>query len=232
MPNKNKNWIQSAIKRPGAFTAKAKSKGVSVPKLISQVKKNPSKYSTRTVRQANLANTLRKFQAAGATNAQMYSTKTPEGYYDQLNQELLELNRGYAESQKQRQEQQSASNQEALTNTIQTSATQIGKGLQTALKGSEATKLKEVAQGLKGTSAGTGLLGAGLSLAGAGIQKASDDKDATKYNAGEIGNWGWMDGGNWERIRGSGNIRNVSSSTCYPRNWMGSSRYWSCSGWS
>ncbi len=214
MPNKNKNWIQSAIKRPGAFTAKAKSKGVSVPKLISRVKKNPSKYSTRTVRQANLANTLRKFQAAGATNAQMYSTKTPEGYYDQLNQELLELNKGYAEAQKQRQEQQSAANQEALTNTVQTSATQIGKGLQTALKGSEATKLKGIAQGLKGTSAGTGLLGAGLSLAGAGIQKASDDKDSTKYNAGEIG--GGLMGGIGKGLGAAGTLGMLAPALAVP----------------
>jgi hypothetical protein len=214
MPNKNKNWIQSAIKRPGAFTAKAKSKGVSVPKLISQVKKNPSKYSTRTVRQANLANTLRKFQAAGATNAQMYSTKTPEGYYDQLNQELLELNKGYAEAQKQRQEQQSAANQEALTNTVQTSATQIGKGLQTALKGSEATNLKGIAQGLKGTSAGTGLLGAGLSLAGAGIQKASDDKDSTKYNAGEIG--GGLMGGIGKGLGAAGTLGMLAPALAVP----------------
>lgn len=214
MPNKNKNWIQSAIKRPGAFTAKAKSEGVSVPKLISRVKKNPSKYSTRTVRQANLANTLRKFQAAGATNAQMYSTKSPEGYYDQLNQELLELNKGYAETQKHRQEQQSAANQEALTNTVQTSATQIGKGLQTALKGSEATNLKGIAQGLKGTSAGTGLLGAGLSLAGAGIQKASDDKDSTKYNAGEIG--GGLMGGIGKGLGAAGTLGMLAPALAVP----------------
>ena len=214
MPNKNKNWIQSAIKRPGAFTAKAKSKGVSVPKLISRVKKNPSKYSTRTVRQANLANTLRKFQAAGATNAQMYSTKTPEGYYDQLNQELLELNKGYAEAQKQRQEQQYAANQEALTNTVQTSTTQIGKGLKTALKGSEATNLKGIAQGLKGTSAGTGLLGAGLSLAGAGIQKASDDKDSTKYNAGEIG--GGLMGGIGKGLGAAGTLGMLAPALAVP----------------
>ena len=55
-----KNWIQGAIKRPGAFTAKAKKAGKSVAGMAAAVSKNPSKYSPRTVKQANLAKTLRK----------------------------------------------------------------------------------------------------------------------------------------------------------------------------
>jgi hypothetical protein len=55
-----KKWIQGAIKRPGAFTAKAKKAKMTVPAFAAAVKKNPSKYSTTTVRQANLATTLRK----------------------------------------------------------------------------------------------------------------------------------------------------------------------------
>jgi len=55
-----KKWIQGAIKRPGAFTAKAKKAKMSVPGFAAAVKKNPSKYSATTVRQANLATTLRK----------------------------------------------------------------------------------------------------------------------------------------------------------------------------
>jgi hypothetical protein len=58
--SKDKKWIQKAIKRPGAFTAKAKKAKMSVPAFAAAVKKNPSKYSTTTVRQANLATTLRK----------------------------------------------------------------------------------------------------------------------------------------------------------------------------
>lgn len=60
MAQKKKNWIQGAIKRPGAFTAKAKKKGLSVAAMASKVTANPSKYSKLTVQQANLAKTLRK----------------------------------------------------------------------------------------------------------------------------------------------------------------------------
>lgn len=56
----NKNWIQGAIKRPGAFTAKAKKAGKTVSGMAAAVTKNPSKYSPRTVKQANLAKTLKK----------------------------------------------------------------------------------------------------------------------------------------------------------------------------
>jgi hypothetical protein len=59
----DKNWIQGAIKRPGAFTAKAKKAKMSVAGYASAVTKNPSKYSATTVRQANLAKTLRKISA-------------------------------------------------------------------------------------------------------------------------------------------------------------------------
>lgn len=56
----NKKWIQKAIKRPGAFTAKAKKAKKSVSAFATTVTKNPKKYSTLTVRQANLAKTLGK----------------------------------------------------------------------------------------------------------------------------------------------------------------------------
>jgi len=55
-------WIQKAIKRPGAFTKKAKKAGMSVSKYASKVTKKGSKVSTRTKRQANLAKTLRKMR--------------------------------------------------------------------------------------------------------------------------------------------------------------------------
>ena len=56
----DKNWIQGAIKRPGAFTAKAKKAGKSVAGMASAVSKNPDKYSPLTRKQASLAKTLRK----------------------------------------------------------------------------------------------------------------------------------------------------------------------------
>jgi hypothetical protein len=56
----DKNWIAGAIKRPGAFTAKAKKAGKSVAGMAAAVSKNPGKYSPLTRKQASLAKTLRK----------------------------------------------------------------------------------------------------------------------------------------------------------------------------
>ena len=55
-------WIQNAIKRPGAFTKKAKKAGMSVSEYVGKVTKKGSKASTRTKRQANLAKTLKKLR--------------------------------------------------------------------------------------------------------------------------------------------------------------------------
>jgi hypothetical protein len=55
-----RKWIQKAIKRPGAFTAKAKAAGMSVAGYASKVLRPGSGASTRTKRQAALARTLRK----------------------------------------------------------------------------------------------------------------------------------------------------------------------------
>ena len=60
-----KDWIQGAIKRPGAFTKKAKDAGMSVSKYANKVLKKGSKADTRTKRQASLAKTLRSFHADG-----------------------------------------------------------------------------------------------------------------------------------------------------------------------
>lgn len=57
---KDNKWIQKAIKRPGAFTKKANKAGKSVAGMAAAVTKNPERYSSTTVRQANLAKTLRK----------------------------------------------------------------------------------------------------------------------------------------------------------------------------
>ena len=60
-----KDWIKGAIKRPGAFTKKAKDAGMSVSKYANKVLKKGSDASTRTKKQANLAKTLRSFHADG-----------------------------------------------------------------------------------------------------------------------------------------------------------------------
>ena len=56
-----KRWIQGAIKRPGAFKAKAKAAGMSTSAYANKVTKKGSKASTRTKRQANLAKQLKGF---------------------------------------------------------------------------------------------------------------------------------------------------------------------------
>ena len=52
------DWIQKAVKRPGAFTRKAKAAGMGVQQFAKSVDANPGKYSTRTKKQANLAQTF------------------------------------------------------------------------------------------------------------------------------------------------------------------------------
>jgi predicted HNH restriction endonuclease len=54
----DKNWIQKAVKRPGAFTAKANKHDMSVQGFAKYVDDNPKKFDTRTKRQANLAQTF------------------------------------------------------------------------------------------------------------------------------------------------------------------------------
>ena len=55
-----KNWIEGAVKRPGAFTKKAKAAGMSISAYATKVLKKGSKASTRTKRQATLAKTFKK----------------------------------------------------------------------------------------------------------------------------------------------------------------------------
>lgn len=65
MATKSKNWIQGAIKHPGALTAKAKANGKSVSAFEKQVSKPGSKASATTKRQVNLAKTLSGFKKKG-----------------------------------------------------------------------------------------------------------------------------------------------------------------------
>lgn len=55
-------WIQSAIKKPGSFTAQAKRAGMSVPAFRDKVLSNKEAYSSTTVKRANLAKTLSKMR--------------------------------------------------------------------------------------------------------------------------------------------------------------------------
>ena len=57
-----KNWIAGAIKHPGAFSAKAKSAGMSTSAYASKVLKKGSHASAKPKRQARLAKTLGKMR--------------------------------------------------------------------------------------------------------------------------------------------------------------------------
>jgi hypothetical protein len=56
----DKKWIKNAIKHPGAFMAKAKAAGMSVPAYARRALEKGSRASPKTKRQAALALTLRK----------------------------------------------------------------------------------------------------------------------------------------------------------------------------
>jgi hypothetical protein len=60
--SEDKKWIQKAIQHPGAFTKKAEERGMSVSELTAKVTANPDEYDKTTVRQANLAKTLKKLR--------------------------------------------------------------------------------------------------------------------------------------------------------------------------
>lgn len=55
---KNKKWIQGADIKEGAFTAKAKRKGITSAQLQENVLANPDQYDEKTVKQARLRKTL------------------------------------------------------------------------------------------------------------------------------------------------------------------------------
>ena len=54
----SKDWVQKAGIKPGAFTAKAKKRGLTAAQFQAQVLKDPKKFDSRTVKQANLRKTL------------------------------------------------------------------------------------------------------------------------------------------------------------------------------
>lgn len=58
MKNNKGNWIQGAIKKPGAFSAQADKAGMSTAEFAKEVTSNPDEYSPKTVKRAQLAKTL------------------------------------------------------------------------------------------------------------------------------------------------------------------------------
>ena len=77
---KGGKWIKGAIKKPGSFTAQAKRAGMSTSSFRDKVLANKEKFSSTTVKRANLAKTLSKMSKGGLTNASMVSgsTKLPK----------------------------------------------------------------------------------------------------------------------------------------------------------
>ena len=55
---KDKKWIQGMEMKEGAFTAKARRKGITSAQLQENVLSNPGKYDEKTVKQARLRKTL------------------------------------------------------------------------------------------------------------------------------------------------------------------------------
>jgi hypothetical protein len=55
---KDKKWIQDTDMKEGAFTAKAKKKGITSAQLQENVLATPEKYDDKTVKQARLRHTL------------------------------------------------------------------------------------------------------------------------------------------------------------------------------
>jgi len=55
---KDKKWIQGMDMKEGAFTAKARRKGITSAQLQENVLAEPDKYDEKTVKQAQLRKTL------------------------------------------------------------------------------------------------------------------------------------------------------------------------------
>jgi len=58
--HKDKKWIQKADIKEGAFTAKAKKRGITPAQLQANVERNPEKFDEKTRKQAQLRETLVK----------------------------------------------------------------------------------------------------------------------------------------------------------------------------
>jgi len=209
---KNKNWIQGAIKRPGALTKKAQSANMTVPQFTSKVLSNKGKYSPLTVKQANLAKTLRKFQDGGANEAlpnQMRTTSTITspgmGAFAQLQAQADEL-AAYNKQELERKKAEDKAAEESKRMSLAATGAQFASEAPKAIKATgeairaASTKTAEtVGKGAEiikdvGTAASTTGkfapqtvpgLGTVANIGGELLMRASDDKDPTKYNVGE-----------------------------------------------
>jgi len=209
---KNKNWIQGAIKRPGALTKKAQSANMTVPQFTSKVLSNKGKYSPLTVKQANLAKTLRKFQGGGADEAlpnQMRTTSTITSpgmaSFAQLQaraDELAAYNKQELERKKAEDKAAEESKRMSLAATGAQFASEAPKAIKATGEAIRAASKKTAEAAGKGAEiikdAGTVAsttgkfapqtvpgLGTVANIGGELLMRASDDKDPTKYNAGE-----------------------------------------------
>lgn len=75
---KGGKWIQKAIKKPGSFTAQADRAGMSVPAFRDKVLANKDKFSSTTVKRANLAKTLSRMKKKGQMGMDMQSSPQPQ----------------------------------------------------------------------------------------------------------------------------------------------------------
>ena len=88
MAEDGENWIKGAIKHPGAFTAKAKSHGMTPAQFRAKVLAHKEDYPANTEKQAQLAKTLSKMHEAEAP--QYFAQSSP----------LSTANRGVLEGKK------------------------------------------------------------------------------------------------------------------------------------
>ena len=209
---KNKNWIQGAIKRPGALTKKAQSANMTVPQFTSKVLSNKGKYSPLTVKQANLAKTLRKFQDGGANEAlpnQMRTTSTITspgmGAFAQLQAQADEL-AAYNKQELERKKAEDKAAEESKRMSLAATGAQLASEAPKAIKATgeairaastktakAATKGAEIVKDAGTVASATGKfapqtvpgLGTVANIGGELLMRASDDKDPTKYNVGE-----------------------------------------------
>jgi hypothetical protein len=209
---KNKNWIQGAIKRPGALTKKAQSANMTVPQFTSKVLSNKGKYSPLTVKQANLAKTLRKFQDGGANETlpnQMRTTSTITSpgmaSFAQLQAQANELT-AYNKQELERKKAEDKAAEESKRMSLAATGAQFASEAPKAIKATgeairaassktakAATKGAEIVKDAGTVASATGKfapqtvpgLGTVANIGGELLMRASDDKDPTKYNAGE-----------------------------------------------
>lgn len=218
-----KNWIKGAIKRPGAFKVKAKKAGKSTDAFKKSVLDNPGKYSPRTVKQANLANTLSKFNtggnayalptSAGATTSNMMGLGDPmvaQNNLAQSNQALMQQQQLLTAQTEKRAEdlkQQSEEEFNAARNQYGSAVTKgLGKAIGTAGDTMRTAKYaKEAAQMTDGVTDVAGLLtNLGTAPVNAGKQGLQTMKGIGQGIATGVKSMGPVAGGSALGLAGAG----------------------------